>query len=174
MIEKLPSKKQCLDLLKKSGCHDNVIKHSLAVEGLALKMAEFANADKKLVSAGALLHDIGRGRTHGIQHAIEGARLARELELPVEIVLIIERHIGAGISKEESEKIGLPKKDYIPQTLEEKIVAHADNLIYENEKKSVKEVVNCFKDMDNDYIAIKIQNLHEELCEICGIDLDDL
>ena len=41
---------------------------------------------------------------------------------------IIERHIGAGITESEAEKLGLPKKSYVPETIEEKIVAHADNL----------------------------------------------
>ena len=33
---------------------------------------------------------------------------------------IIERHIGAGITEEEAVNLGLPKKSYLPETLEEK------------------------------------------------------
>ena len=52
-----------------------------------------------------------------------------EKNYPEEVQNIVERHIGAGITEEESVKLGLPKKSYIPQTIEEKIVAHADNLL---------------------------------------------
>ena len=53
----------------------------------------------------------------------------REYGYPEEVQNIVERHIGAGLSEDEAIKLGLPKKSYIPQTIEEKIVAHADNLI---------------------------------------------
>ncbi len=52
-----------------------------------------------------------------------------QLGLPETIVNIIERHLGAGIPKDEAIILGLPPKDYMPMSLEEKIVAHADNLI---------------------------------------------
>ncbi len=57
------------------------------------------------------------------------AKIVREYGYPEEVQNIVERHIGAGLSEDEAIKLGLPKKSYIPQTIEEKIVAHADNLI---------------------------------------------
>ncbi|GEM_PF-6199151 len=47
-----------------------------------------------------------------------------------EIVLITERHFAAGISREEAIRLGLPPKDYLPVSLEEKIVCHADNFTH--------------------------------------------
>ena len=44
-------------------------------------------------------------------------------------VNITLKHIGAGIPSDEAEILELPPGDYMPCTLEEKIVAHADNLI---------------------------------------------
>jgi putative nucleotidyltransferase with HDIG domain len=142
MTEKLPTRKECIHLLKKFGCDENVIDHCLVVEDLAIKMAELAGANKKLVSIAALLHDIGRGSTHGIRHAVEGAKIARKLGLPEKLVLIIERHIGA------------------------------DNLIEENKKRSVHEVAQRFRKLGYKKMAKKILDLHKELSEICGIDLD--
>ena len=84
---------------------------------------------EEIIKKGALLHDIGRSKTHGITHAVEGAKIVREYGYPEEVQNIVERHIGAGLSEDEAIKLGLPKKSYIPQTIEEKIVAHADNLI---------------------------------------------
>lgn len=119
-----------LKILKQEETPENVIEHSKAVYKKAMVIAaNFKNADKDLIKKGALLHDIGLSKTHGISHAVEGAKIVKQYGYPEEVQNIVERHIGAGITEEESVKLGLPKKSYIPQTIEEKIVAHADNLL---------------------------------------------
>lgn len=119
-----------LKIIKQEETPENVIEHSKAVYKKAMVIAaNFKNADKDLIKKGALLHDIGRSKTHGISHAVEGAKIVKQYGYPEEVQNIVERHIGAGITEEESVKLGLPKKSYIPQTIEEKIVAHADNLL---------------------------------------------
>lgn len=119
-----------LKILKQEETPENVIEHSKAVYKKAMVIAaNFKNADKDLIKKGALLHDIGRSKTHGISHAVEGAKIVKQYGYPEEVQNIVERHVGAGITEEESVKLGLPKKSYIPQTIEEKIVAHADNLL---------------------------------------------
>lgn len=119
-----------LKILKQEETPENVIEHSKAVYKKAMVIAaNFKNADKDLIKKGALLHDIGRSKTHCISHAVEGAKIVKQYGYPEEVQNIVERHIGAGITEEESVKLGLPKKSYIPQTIEEKIVAHADNLL---------------------------------------------
>ena len=119
-----------LKILKQEETPENVIEHSKAVYKKAMVIAaNFKNADKDLIKKGALLHDIGRSKTHGISHAVEGAKIVKQYGYPEEVQNIVGRHIGAGITEEESVKLGLPKKSYIPQTIEEKIVAHADNLL---------------------------------------------
>ena len=107
--------------------------------------SNFDDADKDLIRKGALLHDIGRSRTHGITHAIEGVEIARGYGYPDNVLNIIERHIGAGITPEEAERLGLPKKSYVPQTLEEKIVAHADNLISGTKEVDIDFVIEKWK-----------------------------
>ncbi|MBE6502351.1 MAG: TIGR00295 family protein, partial [Methanobrevibacter thaueri] len=119
-----------IELLEKENTPENVIEHCKAVYEKAMKIAaNFDNVDEDLIRKGALLHDIGRSRTHGITHAIAGVEIAKTYGYPDDVLNIIERHIGAGITAEEAVKLGLPEKSYVPQTLEEKIVAHADNLI---------------------------------------------
>lgn len=172
MTKALPTREECIEILKKSGCNKKIVRHCKAVENLALRIAELANGDKKLVSVAAMLHDIGRANTHGIRHAVEGAEMVRELGLPERVILIIERHIGAGISKDEAQRLGLPVKNYFPITLEEKIVSHADNLIEETKKRPVREVVRRFEELGYRNVGEKILRLHKELSEICGIDLD--
>jgi uncharacterized protein len=98
---------------------------------VALSIAERVSipVDREMVRQGGLVHDIGRSRTHGIDHGVVGAEIAKKLGFSIALINIIERHIGAGIPASEAERLGLPGKDYIPLTPEEKIVSYADNLI---------------------------------------------
>ena len=135
-----------IELLKKENTPENVINHCKAVYKKAMKIASnFDNVDTRLIKKGALLHDIGRSKTHGITHAIEGVKIAKEYGYSNDVLNIIERHIGAGITKEEAIKLGLPEKDYLPQTLEEKIVAHADNLISGSKEVDIDFVIKKWK-----------------------------
>jgi uncharacterized protein len=135
-----------IELLKKENTPENVIQHCIAVYRKAMKIAaNFDNVDEDLIRQGALLHDIGRSKTHGITHAIEGVKIARKYGYPTDVLNIIERHIGAGITEEEAVKLGLPKKSYVPQTLEEKIVAHADNLISGTKEVDIDFVIDKWK-----------------------------
>jgi len=173
-MKSIPSPEECIKILKDVGCSEEVIKHCKAVRDVAVRIAKKTNADVKLVEAGALLHDIGRSKTHDIRHAIEGAKIAKKLGLCEEIVNIIERHIGAGLPAEEAKKLGLPEKDYIPLTLEEKIVCHADNLVDDNKKRPIEyEVEKALRRGYKDY-AIRLVVLHKELSDLCGMDLNKI
>jgi len=188
-----PSETDCLEMLKAAGCSDRVIEHLKMVECIALSIAGriisrcaqapgagktnsacSAGIDIGLVRAGALLHDIGRGRTHGIRHAVEGALIARQFGLPDELVRIIERHIGAGIEAGEAVKLGLPQQDYIPLTIEEKIVAHADNLAGKRGKLKLRDVVADLEKKGVPQIIPRMEALHRELGELAGTDLDEM
>lgn len=135
-----------IKLLEKENTPENVIQHSQAVLKKAMKIASnFDNADRELIRKGALLHDIGRSKTHGITHAIVGAEIAKKYGYEEDVLNIIERHIGAGITEQEAVKLGLPKKSYVPETLEEKIVAHADNLVSGSEEVDIDFVIEKWK-----------------------------
>lgn len=117
-------------ILIAAGCTPDIIAHCEAVSKTAYSIARGLKIgiDDELVRLGGLLHDIGRSRTQGIEHALAGAEIAKQLGFSDELVSIIERHIGAGITAVEAERLGLPKRDYLPLTPEEKIVSYADNL----------------------------------------------
>jgi len=173
-MNSIPTPEECLELLIKSGCSEEVIKHSESVRDIAVRIAKRANADLKLVEAGALLHDIGRSKTHGIYHGIEGARIAKKLGLPEIIIRIIERHIGAGLPADEAKKLGLPNKDFTPETLEEKIICHADSLTDNSKKQDIEcEVERALVDGNQEY-ARRLVALHKELSDICGIDVNKI
>ncbi len=173
-MDPIPTPKRCIELLQENGCSDDVINHCKAVRDVAVRIAKKADADLKLVEAGALLHDIGRSKTHGILHAVEGVKIARKIGLPLDILYIIERHLGAGIPKEEAVKLGLPEKDYIPETLEEKIVTHADNLIQDCKRQRIEKEITQAKEKGLEQVAQRLIDLHKELSDICGINLDDI
>jgi uncharacterized protein (TIGR00295 family) len=173
-MEKVPSPKECINYLEISGCPDEVINHCIAVRDIAVKIAKKAKADIELVEAGALLHDIGRSKTHEITHAIEGVKIARELGLTDHIINIIKRHIGAGLESDEAKRLGLPAKDYIPETLEEKIVCHADSLIDNNRKQTIEKAIEKALLEGHKEYARRLASLHKELSEICGTNLNNI
>ncbi len=96
--------------------------------GRKLKEKGF-DVDLELLEVGGYLHDIGRSVTHGIGHAIESVKIIKVLGVSDPLIKLVERHVGAGITAEEAEELGLPKKDYIPETLEEKILSYADKFL---------------------------------------------
>ena len=157
-----------IEILKKEKTPPHVIDHSVAVCKKAFEIAQnFPQANLELIEKGALLHDIGRSRTHGIRHAVAGVEIAREYGYSEDVLNIIERHIGAGITKEEAKNLGLFEKSYVPQSLEEKIVAHADNLISGTKEVDVDFVIEKWKSrMENPDDNIKrLIKLDEELIQ---------
>ena len=119
----------CIALLRRAGCSEGVIAHCRAVRDLALTYASDPLVDRDLVEAGALLHDIGRGLTHDLRHAEAGGEVCRSSGLDEAVAAVVERHIGAGLTADECSILDLLPRDCMPRTLEEKIVAHADNLV---------------------------------------------
>jgi len=144
------------------------------VSDLAVRIAKRCEADVELVEAGSLLHDLGRCKSHGIDHAILGAEMARERKLPESVVRVIERHIGGGITRTEAKGLGLPERDYLPKTLEEKIVSHADKLIADTRRTTVKEAVGRFVRNGLPDSAVRILENHEELSALCRMNIDDI
>lgn len=175
----LPSSRRAINLLKDAGCSFNVIKHCKAVSRKAVKIAKKLvrkgiPVDIELVKIGGLLHDIGRSKTHSINHALVGSEIAHSYELPESVVKIIERHIGSGITAEEASELGLPRRDFIPQTLEEKIVSYADKLIDRDHEIDFNEAFEKFiLDLGLSHPAVpRLKKLHSEIAALLG-DLPD-
>ncbi len=157
-----------IEILKNYQCPSYLIEHSIAVCKKAVKLSSnFDLIDLKLVKTGAMLHDIGRCETNGVNHAIVGAQILSELGFREEISNIALRHIGAGIPKEEAIKLGLPPKDYMPISLEEKVVAHADNLVHWKSEVGIDFVIKKWEEkLGKNHPSIKrLIVLHNEIVE---------
>lgn len=172
-MSSIPSERDCVELLIESGCKRRVIVHCCTVEAVAKEIAShIPAANMDLVEAGALLHDIGRSVDHSIMHAYIGSQIVGAHKLPQTLVDIVRKHTGAGLDDEDVEDLGLPPGDYMPRTLEEKIVAHADNMVSDNKVVDHTHSVEKLRNKGADRGADRIEELHKELSELYGEDLD--
>lgn len=127
--ETLPTREFAFDLLKKVKVPYQVRRHSLKVAEKALEISEKITkvvVDEDLIEIGALLHDIGRAKTHGFNHALLGGKMLLERGFSYKLVRICETHILGGLDKDDAKEIGLPEKDFLPISIEEKIICLAD------------------------------------------------
>lgn len=174
-MSSIPSEVDCVEMLLDVGCKRRVIIHCCTVEAVAKEIASHVpGVDRDLVNAGALLHDIGRSVDHSIMHAYIGSQIVGAHGLPQALVDIVRKHTGAGLDAEDVDEMGLPPADYMPSTLEEKIVAHADNLVSDNKVVKHDHSVEKLRNKGADRGADRIEALHKELSKLYGEDLDVL
>jgi len=90
MAEKVPSREECLRMLRDSGTLDNIIAHSVAVTDIAMELgramaARGEKVDLRLLEAGSLLHDIGKteglkgGHESEVSHGDIGAEMLNKM-----------------------------------------------------------------------------------------------
>lgn len=173
----IPTAAQCRRLFGESDLDPAVVRHCEAVAELGTRVAlalekRRQNVRVGLVTAGCLLHDIGRARTNDLDHALVGARMLRRRGYPESLCLCVERHTGGGIDPEDARMLTLPVKDYTPQTLEEKLVCHIDNLFDGDKRQPVERELAWLRSKDFHKVADKIQKLHSEISSLLGKDLD--
>lgn len=169
-----PNERECIRLLENAGCSRRVMHHSCTVRAVAAAISERIPCNRDLVLAGAMLHDIGRSVDHSIMHAYEGYRILISLGLPEDLAETARKHTGAGLDQTDVEEFGLPPGDYIPATIEEKIVAHSDNLV--SDTVLVKHTHSSEKLAARGYMrgSVRMEVLHRELSAEYGEDLDVL
>jgi uncharacterized protein len=164
----LPSREQVIELLYETKCPSQVVHHCIAVASLAVETANLLKTkgleiDVALVEVGALLHDLGRSKSHSVDHALIGAEIAASMNLPESVVRIIKRHVGAGISASEAAKLGWPSDNYIPETLEEKVVCYADKLIDHGQRKPIETEIKKLQKENKFEAAERVRELYQEI-----------
>ncbi len=120
-----------IEILRKAGVSERDIIHSKKVSDKAVEIAKRTGAEIsiELVARGGLFHDLGKARTHDMDHGKIGAEIGKDLGLPKEITDIMEKHIRGGLTENEARELNLPVKDYTLRKLEERIVIYADRLV---------------------------------------------
>jgi len=165
--EILPDREFALNLLRSLKIQHSVRRHSEKVADKALDIAKKitkAKVDLNLIEIGALLHDIGRTKTHGFKHALIGGKILRERGFSDKLAKICERHILGGLDKVDAKKFGLPEKDYLPITLEEKIICLADKHMAGTREVTINERFNrWFQKYGNSKILLKSKRRIEKI-----------
>jgi putative nucleotidyltransferase with HDIG domain len=134
---KLPSREECLKLLKKYGVLPNILEHMLVVNKLANHLAKKLKAaglkiDLDVVDRAALVHDIAKSeelktdRAKGKDdiHHIIGEEILKKEGYP-ELGKVVRRHSLRELSKLE--------------TWEEKVVNYADTRVKHTDVVSLRE-----------------------------------
>lgn len=145
-----------------SKSHELLVMHSRHVAHKAVAIAaELTDhtIDAEFVEEAAMLHDIGIFLTnapslgcHGphpyLRHGYLGRKLLQKEGLPRH-ALVCERHVGAGITRQDvlDHGLPLPARDMLPVTMEEKIICYADKFFSKNggeasQEKSLGSVLN--------------------------------
>ncbi len=164
-----------------------LMQHSTQVRDTALRiLSDERNAgydiDVRLVSDGAMLHDIGifqchapsifcEGKAPYIAHGVTGAAILREyghrngLDLEA-YARICERHTGSGITADEvrAQNLPLEARDYLPETLEEKLICLADKLWSKSSPEKEKTIDEARRSLIK--FGVDSVDRFDELCKL--------
>lgn len=130
----IPSKEQCLSILKENKTPSNVIGHSMTVCNFALDLADKLGkkgitVNKDLITAASLLHDIERVRDG---HVAAGVKLLKKLGFP-EVAEVISKHT---LHKLDEKHL---------KTVEEKILFYADKRVKDDKIVSLNERIESLE-----------------------------
>lgn len=170
----IPDRDGCQALWSKAGLDEGVVRHVQAVETLASRFAaQVDEADVRVVQAGALLHDIGRAFTHDPDHVPRGVAFLEEEGVNAAVVACVATHMGAGITEAEAQALGWPPgRRYVPESVEEKLVCHADNLTFGEAYGPLQEVLGKLLSQGLEEVVPRMRALHDEVEAMIGGDVE--
>jgi uncharacterized protein len=127
------SRDEATALLAEYGGSATWTRHCLAVAeaavGIGLALKPYRSVDLDSLWSVALLHDIGRYKSHDpIAHGVEGYLLLTQLGHHG-AAFVCASHILFGLDASEAADVGLPAQDFIARTDEERVVPLADYLV---------------------------------------------
>ena len=135
---RIPDKKECLELMDKYHMPPHIRQHSLVVCKIALSIARALNeAGESLniaeIEAASLLHDITKAESFGTgaDHAKTAAQLLKGLGYG-RIAEIVREHVGPQNSAKA--------------TTEEEVVCYADKRVLHDRVVSIEERFDCLKE----------------------------
>ena len=135
---KIPTKEECIELLRKNNVPDNIIAHTKKVCEFSLKVCDVLEerkikVNRNLVATAALLHDIKK--LDPGEHEVEGAKMISNLGYP-EVGNLIKKH---GLKNSF-------KKEFEPVTWEEKIIFYSDKRVKNDKIVSLDERFKYIKE----------------------------
>ncbi|NQU78934.1 HDIG domain-containing protein [Candidatus Woesearchaeota archaeon] len=179
------NEQDCIRILKKhsssENAFDNVLHHAKLVQELAMEVARRIEVngtpvDKEFIRTATILHDIGRFRhppgKDDILHGIAGAEILRQEGIDERYARVCERHLGAGIPKEDivERQLPLPEKDFVPESVEEKIITYADVLHYGAERLTPEQAIKRFTERIGPDAGERVKALHDNIQRLMGND----
>ncbi len=151
-----------LKILSRYGKESEWTRHCLAVANVAtvisVVLEEKAGLDTEFIRCAALLHDIGRYVTHDpILHGVEGYKLLTELNHHKE-AFICASHILYGLNSREAIQWGLPEKDFIPISFEEKLIPLIDFMVEFDKPTTLSDRFTSLRqrNIGSDYFLTKL------------------
>lgn len=163
----LPSAAECRAYWRELGAPPALTRHLEAVNRVATALVAALKqrghrVDERLVEAAALLHDLGRVRTQGAAHGVESAKLVRAKGWDEKLARAVACHVGGGLDDADIHALRLEHRhgdDYMPRSLEEKVVCLADKLIGLDERQP----------LEAEYARLRGQGLHRAVERIEGL-----
>lgn len=158
---------------------DIYLRHCESVAGMALEIAERKQLDlsPSLIASAAMLHDIGIFMTDapGIQcfgsqpyicHGVLGAELLRKEGMDESLARVAELHTGSGLTEKEivEQNLPLPHRDYLPQSLLERLICYADKFYSKSgdmNRNPIDKVRSQMARFGNDSLR-RFEELHKE------------
>ena len=130
---KMLTREDSMSLLAEYGQEADWTMHCFAVAKAAARVGDVIAKNRQIdcsfLWSTALLHDIGRYITHDpLLHGVEGYKLLSKLRYEKE-AYVCASHILFGLNASEASQLGLPARDFVPRTYEEKLVPLLDYLI---------------------------------------------
>ncbi len=164
-----------------------LLTHSRLVAEKAISIANIhseLNINKTFVYDAAMLHDIGiilcnapeiecHGTEHYMRHGICGAEMLKKGTVEWGMTTkdiepyarVCERHTGAGITAKDIAEKGmpLPVRNFLPETIEEKLICYADKFYSKThltEEKTIESVIRSMRKFGDDTVN-RFAELHE-------------
>jgi uncharacterized protein len=135
---RVPTNAEVFDLMAKWGFPDGIKEHSIVVKDIAMEFVKKirnrnpnAKIDARVVETGALLHDIGRIKSHGLDHGFRGYQALMDVKVDERVARCALVHVLGGFTLDDI-KHEFPgnfkdiKVSLMPQSIEEKIVCFSD------------------------------------------------
>jgi uncharacterized protein len=161
------TRKESIQLLTRYAQGAAWVRHCFAVaeaaERLGNVLAKVCQIDRSFLWSAALLHDIGRYKTHDpLLHGVEGYKLLSLLGHEKE-AYVCASHILFGLNAEEAGQLGLPDHDFMPRTIEEKLVPLVDYLIEYDQPTTLERRFSSLRKRngENSFFLNRLDRAHE-------------